>query len=67
MQDTLHAVTAQCKAASALMAAITGKSIERITELAAHYENGLVYYRRPLPAGAVPVWGLEWISANDRA
>ena len=25
---------------------------------AAHYENGLAYYRRPMPADAVPVWEL---------
>ncbi len=41
------------------LAAISGDLIERITELAAHYENGLVYYRkRPMPADAVPVWEL---------
>ncbi len=42
-----------------ILAAMFGKSIEQITELAAHYENGLVYYRkRPMPADAVPVWEL---------
>ncbi len=46
-------------AGAVTLAAITGHSIERITELAAHYENGLVYYRkRLLPADAVPVWEL---------
>jgi len=42
------------------LAANSGHSIERITELAAHYENGLVYYRKRLmPAGAVPLWELD--------
>ena len=46
-------------AGAVTMAAMSGKLIERITELAAHYENGLVYYRkRLLPADAVPVWEL---------
>ncbi len=46
-------------AGAVTLAAMFGKSIERITELAAHYENGLVYYRkRPMPADAVPVWEL---------
>jgi hypothetical protein len=43
-------------AGAVTVAAISGHSIERITEQAAHYENGLVYYRkRPMPADAVPV------------
>jgi len=46
-------------AGAVTMAAMSGKLIERITELAAHYENGLVYYRKRLmPADAVPVWEL---------
>jgi len=46
-------------AGAVIMAAMSGQAIERVTELAAHYENGLVYYRkRPLPADAVPVWEL---------
>jgi len=46
-------------AGAVTLAAMSGKLIERVTELAAHYENGLVYYRkRPMPADAVPVWEL---------
>ena len=41
-----------------ILAAISGKLIEQITERAAHYEGGLVYYRRTMPADAVPVWEL---------
>ena len=54
------------------VAIIIGHSIERVTELAAHYENGLVYYRKRLmPADAVPVWelgkpnGLRYTSGVD--
>ncbi len=46
-------------AGAVTLAAITGKSIERITERAAHYENGLAYCRRTAPADAVPVWELK--------
>jgi len=46
-------------AGAVTLAAMSGQAIERITELAAHYENGLVYYRkRLLPTDAVPVWEL---------
>ncbi len=46
-------------AGAVILAAMSGDFIERITELAAHYENGLVYYRkRRMPADAVPVWEL---------
>jgi hypothetical protein len=45
-------------AGAVTLAAISGHSIERITERAAHYENGLAYYRRPMPADAVSVWEL---------
>ena len=43
------------RAAEAL---VSGHSIEQITVRAAHYENGLAYYRQPMPADAVPVWEL---------
>ncbi len=47
-------------AGAVTLAAMSGHSIERITEHAAHYENGLVYYRkRHIPADAVPVWELK--------
>ncbi len=46
-------------AGAVTLAAMSGHSIERVTEHAAHYENGLVYYRkRHIPADAVPVWEL---------
>ncbi len=45
-------------AGAVTLAAMSGHSIERITEQAAHYENGLAYYRRTMPADAVPVWKL---------
>ena len=45
-------------AGAVILAAMSGHSIEQITVLAAHYENGLAYYRRPMPADAVPVWEL---------
>ena len=46
-------------AGAVTLAAIFGHSIEWITEQAAHYENGLVYYRkRPMPADAMPLWVL---------
>ncbi len=45
-------------AGAVTLAAMSGHSIEQITVRAAHYENGLAYYRRPMPADAVPVWEL---------
>ena len=42
-------------AGAVTLAAISGHSIERITERAAHYENRLAYFRRPMPADAVSV------------
>jgi hypothetical protein len=46
-------------AGAVILAAMSGDLIERVTKLAAHYEDGLVYYRKRLmPADAVPVWEL---------
>jgi hypothetical protein len=46
-------------AGAVTLAAISGHSIEQMTVRAAHYENGLVYYRkRPMPVDAVPLWEL---------
>ena len=45
-------------AGAVTLAAMSGHSIEQMTVRAAHYENGLAYYRRPMPADGVPVWEL---------
>jgi hypothetical protein len=45
-------------AGAVILAAMSGNLIERVTELAAHYQDGLIYCRRPMPADAVPVWKL---------